>query len=138
MGSRAKDLEKFTNDFRKEYFKNKYELKPIKESEKEDKMSTRPVSGIPPKPQEGSPKAEKDKEEINVDEIDQRFENYFKNLDTKQYDVLKPSGSQKSLPGADPDEPREDDPMRMTSNLDGLDLEITQNTKALDVASFKE
>lgn len=101
-------------------------------------MSTRPVSGIPPKPQEGSPKAEKDKEEINVDEIDQRFENYFKNLDTKQYDVLKPSGSQKSLPGADPDEPREDDPMRMTSNLDGLDLEITQNTKALDVASFKE
>ena len=65
VGSRAKDLEKFTSDFRKEYFKNKYELKPIKESEKEDKVSqgvvSRPVSGVPPKPQDSTPNPEKEK-----------------------------------------------------------------------------
>ena len=131
MGSRAKDLEQFTSDFRKEYFKNKYELKPIKESEKEDKMSQhgidsgRPASGVPPKPEEGSPKGERIQEEVNIDEIDERFQNYFKNVDTKQYDVLKPSGSHKSLPRDDSNEPREDDPMRATSNLDGLDLELS-------------
>lgn len=90
MGGRAaaaKDLEKFTNDFKKEYFKNKYELKPIKETDREDKVSaaSRPISAIPEGQQEKPSEAKEQQieEEIDVDQIDERFANYFKNVDTK-------------------------------------------------------
>lgn len=131
MGSRvaaAKDLQKFTNDFKKEYFKNKYDLKPIKETTREDKVSvpSRPISGVPSQSNLKQEAKEEIPEQIDIDQIDERFEKYFKNLDTKQYDILKPSGSEGNL--ANPAE----DPMRMTSNLDGLDLELSQNTRAFE------
>ena len=36
-------------------------------------------------------------EDVNIDEIDQRFQDYFNNLDTQQYDILKQTESQKEL-----------------------------------------
>ena len=103
-------------------------------------MSSRPVSGVPQKDQEAGAKNEDIAEKIDINEIDERFENYFKNLNTKQYDILKPIGSQGNL-GSHANLPKiddidekieEEDPMRKTSTLNGLDLELSQNTRGLE------
>ena len=52
-------------------------------------------------------------EEIDLDALDRRFENYFAGIE------------QRKVP-----EQAEEEVMQKTSNLDGLDLELSQSTSA--------
>lgn len=85
-------FEKYAQNFKQEYFQSKFNLE----------------SMVKPKVVE-APK----EEEIDLDALDKRFENYFAGI------------GQREVPA-----PAEEEVMQKTSNLDGLDLELSQSTSA--------